>query len=58
MQRRRHNKRLQELGCFGFCGSNSLASRGVLSRVDLNGGGLIFHNLQHDLKKAYYSVHT
>lgn len=21
-------------------------------------GGLIFHNLQHDLKKAYYSVHT
>lgn len=30
-------KRLQELGRFGFCGSSSLASRGVLSRADLDG---------------------
>lgn len=30
-------KRLQELGRYGFCGSNSLASRGALSREDLNG---------------------
>lgn len=30
-------KRLQELGRYGFCGSNSLASRGALSRDDLDG---------------------
>ena len=30
-------KRLQELGRYGFCGSDGLASRGVLSNEDLNG---------------------
>lgn len=30
-------KRLQELGRYGFCGSDGLASRGTLSSEDLNG---------------------
>lgn len=30
-------KRLQELGRYGFCGSDGLASRGVLSKEDLDG---------------------
>lgn len=30
-------KRLQELGRYGFCGSDGLASRGALSREDLEG---------------------
>lgn len=30
-------KRLQELGRYGFCGSDGLASRGALSNEDLNG---------------------